>query len=219
MMMMMMKINGGKRARSSHVPFLPFHVAPVVAARAATIRDRAQARPDVNRPGRLPQAAWLGMIMATSATSHLMSNRLSPIAERLFAPTSQALAVWAVVVFFGSLGLFLWGVDRGARHLFRRDLVRRDGAHAAQDGRDAAPGTSAARQAADRLQHADFRRRSARLARDERCVRRADARSRSSLWSFALLRDVGQALWASARHRSSTSSFMCKRASPCSTSS
>ena len=69
----------------------------------------------------------------------------------------------------------LLGPRRGARHLFRRDLVRADGARADQVRDDAAPGASAARQAVDRLRHAPLRRQSDRLAGDERAVRIADA--------------------------------------------
>ena len=39
-----------------------------------------------------------------------MPFSLSTVAARLLAPTREALALWALVVFAGSLGLFLWGV-------------------------------------------------------------------------------------------------------------
>ncbi len=67
------------------------------------------------------------------------------------------------------------GSRRGARGLFRRDLVRAGGAHSAQDRRNDPPGASAAGQAADGRRHRAVWRQPDRLAGDERRIRRGGA--------------------------------------------
>ncbi|MBV8473475.1 MAG: phospholipid carrier-dependent glycosyltransferase, partial [Hyphomicrobiales bacterium] len=39
-----------------------------------------------------------------------MQHRLRTVAAHIFAPTGQALALWSLLVFAASLGLFLWGL-------------------------------------------------------------------------------------------------------------
>ena len=104
----------------------------------------------------------------------------------------------SALIFAGLARAVSLGRRRGARSLFRRNLVRADRARVPQDRRDAASGASPARQAPDRRRDADVRRRSPGLARDERAVRLADAGGGADLVVRAAARSRSQALWASA---------------------
>lgn len=127
----------------------------------------------------------------------LMPSSARSVAARLFAPTREALALWGVVVFVASLALFVWGL--GAAHDVYFDETwyvptARAWVQSGEMLHQEHPPLGKLLIAAGMLIFGDdpmgWRAMSALFG--------ALTLVATLLWSFALLRDVGQALWASA---------------------
>ncbi len=126
-----------------------------------------------------------------------MPTNVRNVAARLFAPTREALAFWCVFVFFGSLALFLWGLG-AARDVYFDETWY-------------VPTARALIKSGEMLhqEHPPLGKLliacGMRIFGDDPLGWRAMSALFGSLtlvamliWSFALLRDISQALWASA---------------------
>lgn len=88
------------------MPRLPSFGPPAFLSR----RPRAGVEIDQSPGAGLSRLAALGMIALRMLRELLMPASLDPIAARLFAPTRGALAAWGCVAFAVSLAAFLWGL-------------------------------------------------------------------------------------------------------------
>ena len=124
-----------------------------------------------------------------------MPTSLNPVAARLFAPTRKVLTLWGLVIFAASLGLFLWGVTASREIYFDESWY--------------VP-TARTLIASGEMTHQEHPPLGKLLIAGGMLIFGDDPlgwRAMSALfgaltlvaisaWSFALLRDVGQSLWA-----------------------